>query len=83
MMKPTVHLNGTSKASLAQQYENAAATLQAAIKALYEAAPNARDYYVQGPDAFNVAAREHAARAQTLAAVLADLQALWEHVEDS
>jgi hypothetical protein len=80
MMKPTVHLNGTGAERLLEQYTEAGRAVQEAIDALAGAAPNARDYYVQGPDAFACAAREHAARATALRGVLADLEALALHV---
>ena len=43
--------NGTSRDVLDLQYENALAKLRDAVKALEDASPNARDYYLQGPDA--------------------------------
>jgi hypothetical protein len=58
-MPPTFHLNGTSRDVLDQQYENALAKLQDAIKALEDASPNGRDYYLQGPNAFGIAQASH------------------------
>jgi len=79
--KPTVHLNGTSPTSLSEGYEAAVEAIRAAERTLADASPNARDYYPQGPGAFDVADDEHRARRLALAAVREDLEALWEHVQ--
>jgi len=47
---------------------------------LGEAAPNARDYYPQGPDAYAQAAREHGSRIERLRAVLEEIAQLHELV---
>jgi len=75
---PTVHMNGTSRGALID--ENAAAydALRAAVRALEEAGPNARDYYVQGDDAFAKAVAQHVARLTALRSVLADLETIAE-----
>ena len=39
-----------------------------------QTAPNARDYYPQGPDAFNKAADEHEARMSALAKMREDFR---------
>ena len=49
---PTVHLNGTSRATLSEGYFNAYRALQDAIRAFNEIEINARDYYVAGPGAW-------------------------------
>lgn len=53
---PTVHLGGTSHKMLTQGYEDAYFALKTFIKAFGHIEFNARDYYVQGPDAWNDAA---------------------------
>jgi hypothetical protein len=77
---PTIHLNGTSKAALLDGYLDAVSAVFAATEALSEAAPNARDYYPQGDDAFKQAQDEHNARMMKLNSVLFELQQLAEHV---
>jgi hypothetical protein len=81
MILPTVHLNGTSRGSLRVQYETAYRVLGDAARALEEAYPNARDYYVQGEDAFGVASREHSARVKAVRDVMQDLEQLYAHVD--
>lgn len=49
---PSIHLNGTSKESLMQQLTDVRVAINALLAAMYNAFPNARDYYVQGTDAF-------------------------------
>lgn len=76
MTVPTVHLNGTSKAELLAQIEQAYGAIAAAIKALGNAHPNARDYYVQEPAAITAATNEHRSRVDRLVAVNMELHAL-------
>jgi hypothetical protein len=71
---PTVHLNGTSRAELERQLEAAATAVRDAIVTVGGAAPNARDYYPQGDDAFRVAARQHAGWLVQLGDILTSLE---------
>jgi len=52
---PTVHLNGTSAKDLWAGYEAAYDAVRAAQDALRKIEFNARDYYVQGNDAYSKA----------------------------
>jgi hypothetical protein len=79
---PTVHLNGSAGSNLLAGIERAATEVHGAILALAEAGPNMRDYYPQGPDAYSVAAEEHAARLRSLSDVHGELMTLWEAVSD-
>ncbi len=83
MILPTIHRNGTSADALLEQARAAGDALREALDALQGAAPNARDYYPQGPDAYRAAEAEHAARIGALRRVLADMQALAEHAADA
>ena len=76
MMIPTVHHNGTSKAELMSLYVSACTACADAITALIAASPNGRDYYVQGPDAFGKAQKEHQERINKVHAVRCELDAL-------
>ena len=49
---PTIHTNGTSRAELIKGYEDAYYAIDKAISALQAVEFNARDYYIQGPDAW-------------------------------
>ncbi len=66
---PTVHLNGTSREALMDAYTQAHDRLSEAWLAVGETAPNARDYYVQGPGAYRAAVLEHSDRLDRLRAV--------------
>lgn len=55
LVTPTVHLNGTSKEELVQGRIAVIEAAQALRDALQRAAPNARDYYPQGDDAYKLA----------------------------
>ena len=78
---PTVHLNGTSKAALVEQLDHAVGALNAALRALYDAQPNARDYYTQGPDAINEALADHRSRLERVQIVRNEIVAIWEGLE--
>lgn len=78
---PTIHLNGSSVDSLIEQIETAGHALMAAHGALVLAAPNARDYYVQGPDAFDKAVQEHEARLAKVKAVYKETSAIYEYLQ--
>lgn len=74
---PTVHLNGTGKKGLLEQYEDAGHALREAIDKLRGTAPHGRDYYVsKDPDALRKATEEHRARLIKLSDVLIELQEL-------
>jgi hypothetical protein len=79
---PTVHMNGTAGEELRDQYAAAAEALRKALDAVCDAGPNARDYYVQGPDASLAAQREHEARVKTLKTMRDELAAIMEGVQD-
>lgn len=70
---PTVHLNGTSKEQLLQQYTHAHQALNEALMALSRAAPHGRDYYTQGPDAINEAIAQHNKRLNALRQVAQEI----------
>jgi hypothetical protein len=80
---PTVHMNGTGRQDLLDQYLTAANAVTAARHALHDTYPNGRDYYPQGPEAIQHAMNEHEARLERLAAVRAELLALAEAVADA
>lgn len=82
MEKPLIHLNGTSREALKEQYLDASNALRLAIDAMCSCAPNARDYYPQGDHAFILATREHAARVRVLVELREDVNLLLEHVID-
>ena len=71
---PTIHDNGTPKAALLAALTAADEAIGKAAKALVQTATNARDYYPQGPDAFNKAADEHEARMSALAKMREDFR---------
>lgn len=81
MTAPTIHTNGTSKAALLEGYEHATMALNAALMALAQAAPNARDYYPQGAAAFAEAQKGYAADVAALQGVLKHIQYLWESID--
>ena len=83
MTKPTIHLNGTGAEDLLEGYRTAMEGVSNAQNAMRAAWPNGRDYYPQGPDAINVAIREHAVRLLKLEEIHADLTELAVHCHDS
>ncbi len=82
MLIPTVHLNGTPGERLRDQYMDAVEAVRKAVDAVCDAGPNARDYYVQGPDAGLAAQREHEARIKALKTVRDELASIAEGIQD-
>ncbi len=70
---PTIHLNGSSPQHLLDQLIEARRSVREATDALVASAPNARDYYPQGPEAFTAARKAHETQQANLNAVLAYL----------
>ena len=79
---PTCHLNGTAQGVLYEQVTDALAALRGAQEALDHAYPNARDYYPQGPGAFEGARAAHASRATRLREIQEELQTIAEAIVD-
>lgn len=77
---PTLHLNGSSRESLLQEYITAMDALRRAVEALQKTSPNGRDYYIQGPDALPKAVKEHSLRLHRLADTIHELITLAVHV---
>lgn len=75
LIAPTVHLNGTSKDELIRQHVDVLQALRAAEKALAQACPNGRDYYVQPAGALAKALAAHEAR-------IARVQSLIDEIEE-
>jgi hypothetical protein len=63
---PTVHMNGTGFKDLWQGYETADDKLHELTKSFGNIEFNARDYYVQGPDAYTKARDERDAICQKI-----------------
>ena len=73
LTKPTIHLNGTSREALLEQYRDACDAVRTAMKAVADASPHGRDYYPQGKEAINKAIDEHVDRLRRLEGVLSEL----------
>lgn len=76
MMKPTIHMNGTSRDELHAAYMDAINAVYVAQERLNKTNPSGRDYYPQGPDAIVTAMREHSVRANCLEAIRRELEEL-------
>jgi hypothetical protein len=81
-MKPIVHLNGTSKDSLLQQYLDAGHALETALEAMHGAYPNGRDYYPGAAGAYVTARMIWDAHLAHVREALAECQATAEHIAD-
>lgn len=79
---PTVHLNGTNHNDLCEQWYNSYRSIGDAITTLTQNGPNARDYYVQGNEAYRLARDQHVNRVKRLQAVQAELLSIFEGVDD-
>jgi len=72
---PTVHLNGTSRKMLTEGYQNAYRKLIEFRDAFSRIEHNARDYYVQGPDAWRKACHQRDVQRQRIADLMTYLEA--------
>lgn len=63
---PTIHLNGSGKERLLEDYKAAHRAVALAAEALCATTPHGRDYYVRGDDVIMQALAEHRARQQLL-----------------
>ena len=82
MIAPTVHLGGTSRQDLLDQFMEAGHALSLALSKMQDACPNGRDYYLQGPDALPLAMQDHASRVARVQSVMDEYGALCEAVCD-
>jgi hypothetical protein len=74
---PTIHLNGTSPAALEEKYRFVRQAINAAAAALAAATFKPRDFYPQGPDAWQ-RARDDRAEAFRMLRLLSDYAEQWE-----
>lgn len=74
---PTIHLNGTGAHTIAREYRAVRLAVQAASDRLVAATCNARDFYPQGPDAWQQARAERQEMFQLLQRV-ADYAQAWK-----
>lgn len=77
---PTVHLNGTNGDDLLEQVNEAERALDEALRSLRACAPNQRDYYPQGSEAWKRAIDQHCARVDRLVDVATELEQLAEAI---
>jgi len=75
---PVVHLNGSGRSALMEQYHRAYMAIQEAIASLQDSMPHGRDYYPLGPDAHHQAYMEQQARIQALRAVQDEIDVIYE-----
>ncbi len=80
-LAPVVHLNGTGREALEDQWQEAASAIHAASRVLHRAAPNARDYYPRGMDAFERARKAFTELAEALAQAEAACVGVYEDID--
>lgn len=82
LIVPTVHLNGSGKKNLTENLKECWAAVDNAINVLRVNGPHGRDYYVQPEGALEEAIAQHRARMKKLEEVQAELEEIWEGVEN-
>jgi hypothetical protein len=82
MKAPTIHLNGSDGEILADGYCEVSSAISEALNAMAHAAPNGRDYYTQGPDAFTQANAEHQEMIERLSVVQRWAAGMAENIMD-
>ena len=78
---PTLNLNGTTGAELAEQCRAAWVALQAALEALQGMAPHGRDYQTAGADSYKVAREQYIDRVRRLESVKDEIMDIYEAIE--
>jgi hypothetical protein len=79
---PLLHLNGSGTKNLLPPAENALDALAVAYPLLREMAPNQRDYYPLGEEAWTAARDEHIALCAKLREVLEAVESHVEHIRE-
>lgn len=79
---PSIHLNGTSRATLLADYKAAYEKLHSFSRSFRSIEFNARDYYVQGPDAFAKARTERGIMEHKIDSLMQYLIAHLIHLSD-
>jgi hypothetical protein len=82
MIKPTIHLNGTSPERLFEGYHKAFLAVNAAIDALADIEFHARDYYPQDDKVFGLARAQRVERFTQLREIRDELGAVAEYVHE-
>lgn len=82
MKIPTIHMNGTGGKTLMAEYTAAMDAVKDAGEKLYAATLNGRDYYPQGPGAFDEAREERMKMQDKLLSVYNGLQAICIGISD-
>ena len=77
---PTVHLNGTGLKTLKESYDRVDDALYELQQAWGEVEFNARDYYPQGPEAWDQATKERGQHSKALLDLGVYLTAIREHL---
>lgn len=77
---PTIHSNGTGVQTLRAGYDAAADALHVFVEAWGQIEFNARDYYIQGPDAYTAARDERDAMNAKIRDVRTYLDTIREHL---
>lgn len=80
LVLPVVHLNGTSKNGLLQQYCDSMAALRKAIQSL--PAPHGRDYYPKGEDVIQAAIAQREGWQIAIQNVLDQVEEIATHVSE-
>lgn len=77
MEYPILNLNGTSRSSLVEQYQNALEAVQNTLDVLSETSPHGRDYILnKDPRALINATNEYAERQNKLRIVRSELESI-------
>ena len=79
---PLVHLNGTGKEQLLSDLQKVGSSLRKSLEALSEAAPNQRDYYPMGDEAWRRARKQHEERVRILRVLHEEVALVAEGIMD-
>jgi len=82
MIAPVIHSNGTSREVLEKALRDAASALRFAILKVQDTAPNGRDYYPLGNEAFQEAIGQYQSWANRLESVRNEIYAVLDEIAE-
>jgi hypothetical protein len=82
MIHPTIHLNGTGKETLLEELATALDGIATALHTVSQMTVHGRDYYPQGPQAYQVARIEQERRLRMLMEIQNELSEMYTKIEE-
>ena len=79
---PLIHLNGTSRLALLEEYRAADQAIREALSCVQAITVHERDFYLQDLQAFKLAQAQHEARVVDLYSMLNQIDEIWNAINE-